>query len=433
MNRLTTIQDAGAAPGTLRIVLTVFLPFALGYFLSYLYRTVNAVIVNDLAETVGVDPAGLGLLTSAYFIAFASFQLPLGILLDRYGPRRVEATLLVVAATGALVFAFGDTIGELAAGRALIGLGVSACLMAALKANVQWWPRHRLPLVNGLFLAAGGLGALAATTPVAALLTLTDWRGVFVLLALLTLCTAALIFLAVPEARTGRGTAETLMDQIRGAGRVYGSAVFWRLAPASMLIQGGFIAYLALWQAPWLRDVELLDRAMVARYLQDTALAMVAGYAVCGFLAERLDRLGIRPITVTAVCVTLAIAAQVLLIVPVIDAPLVLWVAYGFFATGGVLSYSILSQAFPPELAGRANTALNMLVFVSAFAIQAGVGVLLGLFPTTPEGGYSPTGHRLVLTLITALEIVAVAWLAWPRRHTRPSSTAAGSVESAPS
>ncbi|NBC31260.1 MAG: MFS transporter, partial [Alphaproteobacteria bacterium] len=166
------------------------LPFALGYFLSYLYRSVNAVIADDLMTDIGLEPATLGLLTAAYFISFAAFQLPLGLLLDRYGPRRVEAALLLLAAAGALLFSFGEGPEALTAARALIGLGVSACLMAAFKNNVLWWPADRLPLMNGLILASGGLGALVATTPVAAMLTITDWRGVFRLLAGLTVFSA---------------------------------------------------------------------------------------------------------------------------------------------------------------------------------------------------------------------------------------------------
>ena len=105
----------------------LFLPFAGGYFLSYLYRTVNAVVGPVLSNELSLGAADLGLLTSAYFIAFGSTQLPLGILLDRYGPRRVEAALLLIAAAGAAVFAASHNIGTLVIGRGMIGLGVSAC------------------------------------------------------------------------------------------------------------------------------------------------------------------------------------------------------------------------------------------------------------------------------------------------------------------
>ncbi|MEE9317571.1 MAG: MFS transporter, partial [Rhodospirillales bacterium] len=134
-------------------VLRVFIPFALGYFLSYLLRVVNAVIAPDLIADLGLTAAELGLLTSANFLAFAVAQLPLGILLDRFGPRRTEAVLLLFAALGAFIFAVAGSAPGLIAGRALIGFGTSACLMAAFKAYVMWFPGERIPFINGLQMA----------------------------------------------------------------------------------------------------------------------------------------------------------------------------------------------------------------------------------------------------------------------------------------
>ena len=154
----------------------VYSPFALGYAISYFYRNTNAIIESDLVDELGLGPADLGLLTGAYFFSFAIFQLPLGILLDRYGPRRTEAVLLLFAALGAWIFSKADSLSGLILGRLLIGLGVSACLMAAFKAYVIWFSSGRLPMINGLQMAAGGLGALVATTPLQNVLSITNWR-----------------------------------------------------------------------------------------------------------------------------------------------------------------------------------------------------------------------------------------------------------------
>ncbi len=162
-------------------MLRVFLPFAFGYFLSYLFRVVNAVIAPDLVSDLSIDLSQLGLLTSTYFIAFASSQLPLGIFLDRFGPRAVESFLLIFADIGALIFASSHSFTGVIIGRAFIGFGVSACLMAAFKSYVIWFPEKLWPLINGFQMAAGGLGALSATTPVEWMLSVTDWRGLFFL------------------------------------------------------------------------------------------------------------------------------------------------------------------------------------------------------------------------------------------------------------
>src|SRR5260221_13103243 len=146
-------------------VLTVFCPFAVGYFLSFFFRNVNAVSSKDLAVEFSLTSADLGFLTSMYLLAFAAFQLPLGVLLDRYGPRRVVAALLCSAAAGALVFALARDLATLSIGRAFIGLGVSAGVMGAIKAFSLWVPLSRLATMNGLYLAVGGPGSLPPTPP----------------------------------------------------------------------------------------------------------------------------------------------------------------------------------------------------------------------------------------------------------------------------
>nr|WP_274390001.1 MFS transporter [Azospirillum doebereinerae] len=397
-----------AVPGVARRVLTVFLPFALAYFLSYLYRTVNAVIADELTAALGVTAAGLGFLTSAYFIAFGLFQPPLGLLLDRYGPRRVEAALLLVAAAGAALFALGGDLAALAVGRALIGLGVSACLMAALTANVMWWPRERLPLVNGLFMACGGLGAVFATTPVRALLEITDWRGLFLGIAAATVAVAALLFVAVPERRLEGSGRATLGEMLRGTVAVLRSPVFWRLAPTCASVQGAFLAYISLWAGPWLRDVEAMDRIGVATHLQHAAVAMVAGYASFGLIADAARRIGLTPLAVQTVGVAAAVAVQGAMALDLGLSPLAGWALYAYFASASVMGYSVLTQRFSAELAGRVNTAVNLLMFVVAFTLQPAIGGLLGFFPTAT--GYAVEGHRLAMLGVVGLQAVCVAW-----------------------
>lgn len=399
-------------------LLRVFLPFALGYFLSYLYRVVNAVIAPDLVTDIGLDAATLGLLTSAYFLTFGLFQLPLGILLDRFGPRRTEAVLLLFAAFGAIVFASADSATGLTIGRAFIGLGVSACLMGAFKAFVLWFPSERLPLVNGLQMAAGGLGALAGTAPVEAALQLTSWRGVFVLLAIVTAAVAVVIFAIVPERRAQSG-GTSVPEQLRGVAQVFSSRVFWRITPWTVSQQVTFLSVQSLWVGPWLRDVAGLDRVTVATYLAFVAAAMIAGFIVLGTITERLSRLGIRPMNVAAVGMTifmLLLGAIALEWTPFV---LQMWMLFGFFGTTSIIPYAVLSQNFAPELAGRVITGLNLLVFLGAFAAQWGIGALIDLWPRTANGGYAPAGYRAALLVMFAIQAVTMLWYVLATKHVR--------------
>jgi MFS family permease len=401
---------------SLTLKLRIFIPFASGYFLSYLFRVVNAVIAPDLTRELTLGPADLGLITASYFVAFASFQLPLGVILDRFGPRRVEAILLLFAGIGAFVFAKAGTLPGLIVGRALIGFGVSACLMAAFKAYVLWFPKSQLPLINGCNLSAGGLGALMGTAPVEASLGLVGWRGVFGILGGVALLVALCIFFIVPETgREGQRERATLRDQIKGIGQVFQSPVFWRIAPLSTMVQATFMSIQGLWAGPWLRDVAGMNRSQVAHLLFFVAAAMVCGFLFLGALIGRLSRRGVKPMHSTALGMSLFMAFQIPIMLGVKDLAWPLWILFGFLGTSGVTSYAALNQIFPVHLTGRVNTGLNLLVFVTAFAAQWGIGALIQLWPVTPEGRFNPSGYGAGLGVMFFLETLALLWFVFFR------------------
>lgn len=395
------------APSMGVLVSRVLLPFAAGYFLSYLYRTVNAVLAPEIVRAIHLEPADVGLMTGVYFIAFAAFQLPLGILLDRFGPRRVEAVLLLFASAGALAFALADSPATLVMGRALVGFGVSACLMAPLKANVQFFPREKLPVINGVILSAGGLGALAATAPVQAALSVTDWRGIYTGVAILTLAASAGLWLLVPDRPAATGAP--LGVQIGEVAAIFRAPLFRRVAPLSMVSQGLFMAVQGLWAGPWLRDVAGLGPAEAALCLSAMAGAMAAGFLSMGAIAARLGQWGVRPVVVSAAGMTVFAAACVAMAAGWTGAPLALSLVFGFFGTAGTVNYAVLTQMFPPALAGRVNTSLNLVVFVAAFACQWGLGAVIGLWDRV-DGSWPAEAYGVAFAIPLVLKGLALAW-----------------------
>lgn len=394
---------------SITMTLRVFVPFALGYFLSYLYRVVNVVIAPNLVNDLGVGPSALGLLTATYFISFASVQLPLGVLLDRFGPRKVEAFLLIFAGLGAFIFARSGTLTGLVIGRAFIGLGVAACLMAAFKAYVLWFPKQRWPLANGFQMAAGGLGALAATTPVEAALQITDWRGVFTILALLTLLVAVIIFLVVPEKPVCE-KREAFGDQMRGVLKVFSSPEFWRTAPLTTMSQASFLSIQGLWSGPWLKDVAGMDRTAVARSLLWIAVAMVAGFISLGTLAERLARVGISALATAVTGISIFMIIQTVIILGLSDRHMLLWICFGFFGTSNILTYASLSQSFPAYLSGRVTTGVNLLVFIAAFAGQWAIGAIIGIWPVGENGSYALPGYQTGFAAMLGIQVLSLIW-----------------------
>jgi predicted MFS family arabinose efflux permease len=399
-------KNPAVPPLGLVLVARVFVPFGCGYFLSYLYRTVNAVIAPDLVADFGVDPAALGFLTSVYFLTFAAAQLPLGMLLDRFGPRRVNAALLAVASCGALVFSTSTSFAGLALGRGLIGLGVSGALMASLKAFTLWFPAGRLATVNGLLMAVGGLGALVASAPVEALLAHTDWRGVFRLLAGLTIAAAAALLAFVPRATAGGTHRESLSALLSGVATVFRDGVFWQIGLVCLTTQAGFMAVQGLWVAPWLADVLGMPRTVVAQYLLWMALAVTAGFAFFGDAADRFAHLGLDALRLFRIAAVATTAALAVIAAGWASGALVACMVYAFGSTGLALSYSILARRFHTGLSGRVNTAINMLVFVGAFALQWALGFVIGLW--APVGGRYPfQAYQVAFGLLVALQVVA--------------------------
>jgi MFS family permease len=378
--------------------------------MSYFFRSVNAVIAPNLIADMSLSNTDLGLLTSAYFLSFAAFQIPLGILLDRFGPTRVQSALLATAACGAFIFATGDTKTTLFIGRALIGLGVSGGLMSSFKAIVLWFPRERLPLVNGLFMSFGGLGALSATAPVEFALGFSDWRGVYAAIGVATICVSAVILLITPDKPEAR-TSASFLDQIKGLQSVYQDRLFWRVAPLTFTAASAGLAIQSLWIGPWLKNVELLGRQEIANQLFLVALAMTVGFSAMGITADiAYKKWGIRPQAVMVWGNILFLVVQIGIIIETVSINPPLWVLFGFLSNFSALAFAVLSQHFPTDKSAVSNTGLNLFVFGMAFLGQYAIGAIVDLFPVTDAGNPIPDAYRAAFGVIALCQIIAVAW-----------------------
>ena len=388
----------------------VFLPFAAGYLLSYLFRNVNALIAPNLALALGLTPGELGLVTAAYFLAFAVAQVPLGIALDHFGPRRVQSTLLLVAAAGSLLFAVADSAWVLTAGRVLIGAGVSGALMAGLKSIAQWFPRNRVAIANGVFIMFGGVGAYAAAGPTELIVQVTDWRTLFILLSGASLLVAALIFTVAPDAPAGARPTR-LPEIIGGLRHVYRSRFFWTIAPASACAIGAAWSVQGLWAARWLADVEHLPRGDVVAHLSMMAVALCLGSVAAGFVLTKLNARGIRSSTVMAAAFALFLVVDLLVITRAPVPSYVLWTAFGAFASATVFGYTVLTEHFPQEFAGRATTALNLTQMIAAFALQSGMGAIVSAWPSDATGAYPAIAYQTAFTLPLVVQSLSLCWM----------------------
>jgi MFS family permease len=402
-----------------RLILAVFLPFAAGYYLAYLFRTINASIAPALVSDFGLDAAAMGLLASVYFMVFAGAQIPIGVLLDRFGPRRVQSVLLVLAAGGASLYGTATGFPELLAGRALIGLGVAASLMAGMKAIVLWFPRERVALVNGLMIMLGGLGAVTATAPTEWLLSFLSWRDLFEVLTIASVATAGFVYFAVPERETAYKNS-TISENLLTLRSIFSDPRFIRVAPLSATCIGSSWALQSLWAAPWLADVEGLGRQGVANQLFIMALGISLGALLLGMLADRLRRHGIRTEAILAAVGVLFVLAQFALVFQLPLPSLLLWCIVSVMGAATVLSFAVIADYFPVELAARANGALNLLHFGWAFVVQCGIGMILAQW--SPQAGHYPVeAYQSAFGLSIVFQAVALIWFAtpWLRDRTR--------------
>jgi predicted MFS family arabinose efflux permease len=406
-----------------RLAVTVLAPFATGYFMAYVFRSVNAVVAPDLVNDLGLTATALGVLTAAYFFGYGAWQLPLGVLLDRFGPRRVQAAMFLVSGVGGLLFALGRDQTTLALARGLIGLGFAGGLMSAFKAIVIWVPKERLPLANGCVMSCGGLGALMASAPADFLVQLVGWRWTFVVLSLATFVAAAIIFTVVPE-KSGTAPPANRRDQLAGLARIYGDPFFWRIAPLAAAHCGFGLAFQTLWSGPWLRDMLGFDRNEVALRLAALALAFAAGSLTGGALADvARRRFGIGVLSVMNGLVVLFLFAHLGLLFEATRGNIAVWLVFGALGQITILTFPVASEHFGPALAGRANTGLNLVVFLTAFAIQAAVGAILDLWPRGPSGGYDQAAYDRALQIFLALEVATFLWfLMDPFSRRRPET-----------
>jgi predicted MFS family arabinose efflux permease len=399
-----------------RLVLCVLAPFAAGYYLSYVFRSINALIAGDLSAELGLSAADLGLLTSMYFLAFAAVLLPCGVLLDRYGPRLVDSALFLVAAAGSLVFALADGVAMLLLGRALIGLGVAVGLIAGLKAIVTWFPPQRVAIANGWYIMLGALGAVSATGPAELLIHNLGWRGLFAVLAVASAIVALLILLIVPEIKQAPAAGSSSKVS---CSTVFRDARFWRIAPLASTGAGISWSLQGLWAAPWLTDVAGLDRSAVVEHLTLMAAAMSVSALLLGALAERLRRAGLSTEMFLAGTLTLSMVAQLGLILGV---PVSSHALFAVIATGSatpVLSFAILARYFPTEIAGRGNAALGALNMGSAFGLQCLAGLIIAQWPAE-AGHYPAQAHQAAMAAGLALQLVGLGIFLTPRRRPQP-------------
>ena len=368
------VQPLPAPPVTVRAAVMMFAAFAFAYFFSALLRAVTATLAPAFSAELGLSAGDLGLLAGAYFLGFSLMQLPLGRVLDRFGPRRVLLLLLALAVLACAAFALARNFASLLAARALIGVGVSACLMAPLTAYRHHFGAPAQLRANSWMLMTGSLGMLASTLPVQWLLPGVGWRGLFWGVAGLLALATVLLAWAVPK---DRSTSSQAASHVLSYREIFRHRYFVRLAPLAFFAYGGLVAVQSLWAGPWLTDVAGHDAASAASGLFAINLSMLFAFFGWGVVMPQLTRRGWQVDRLIASGVPLSLLLLFGAVVLGPRAGAAWWAAWCVASTFVALSQPAVAQAFPAAAAGRALSAFNLVIFLGVFCVQWGIGLTI--------------------------------------------------------
>lgn len=352
----------------------VFAPFALAYFFSYLVRNVDATIFKDLEAAFDLTKGELGIMSAAYFFSFTLAQIPLGYALDAYGARRVQSALYCLAAVGCMLAATATGFVSMSLARFLIGLGVAGGLMCALQAISQWFPPERLPLINNIMLAVGGLGSMAATWPIQQINLMVEWRLIFWGLVGVALLVPALLLAITPEPDKPKAKANrslgTMLDIIR-------HPAFYVLVPAMTFGMGAGMSMQSLWVGPWVTDrLGLDDEAKSLVLLAINATFVITALGL-GWMAPRMKAWGWSiPALMLSTLICGAAAYALLAVLPPVFG-VWLFAVVIICQNGTFLIYAYLTQQVGPQVAGVSNALINCLVFGFVWMLMSLTGYII--------------------------------------------------------
>mgnify|MGYP000161801397 FL=1 len=401
-----------ALPLQSTFALRVFLCFAFAYFMSYAFRTINVVIAPDLVKDLGLNNADLGLLSSAYFIGFGATQIPLGLALDRFGPRITEAWVMTLAVVGALIFAIAEDFTTLVMARVLIGMGVSACLMAAFSGFRAWYATSQQGQLASAMLVCGTSGALASTWPVHLVTPYIGWRGVFLVMAALSFLAILILYYGLPVKKSApidkpiQSSSATLSWQSYRP--ILTNSFFWRILPLGTFCYGGFIAVQTLWFGPWLIEVMDYPATTAAQIVFGFNVVLLLAYLFNTWVLPKLARRGIDTMRYMTWTVGMSMIMQAGAYFWQTSLVWVWWYLFAITCASFVLAQSIIVLYFPKHYSGRVSTTYNLTLFIGAFIVQWGIGHMLDL--GIALGWNKTSAYDLALAVFLAIQILGFIW-----------------------
>ena len=388
------------------------------FFLSQFYRTSNAVLAPQLIQDLALDTKGLGLLSASFFYAFALVQIPIGILLDKVGPRFIMTTLSLTGVLGAIIFSWSDSLSSGLAGRILLGAGMACNLMGSYKLLSLWFGPRVFATLAGILVAIGTIGNMVATTPLVFLVENMGWRHSFQLIATVNLLLTLLFYVVVRDkphqiAAGSQAPVETmsLQDALNNIKLLFRLKDYWIISLSTCVRYGTFAAFQALWAGPFLMNVMGYSPVRAGNIILLLNIGFIAGAPTWGTAADNLFK-SCKWLVVIGLVALVAAITFIAIIPPDTSFAIValLFFCFGFSGAAGLVMYPHIKSLVPREMAGAAMTGVNFFTMIGSAVFLQGLGSLMQtLYPTSSRG---PEAFHAAFSLcITCLVVVTILYM----------------------
>tara|TARA_Y100001970_G_scaffold35781_1_gene44213 strand:+ start:141 stop:1346 length:1206 start_codon:yes stop_codon:yes gene_type:complete len=353
----------------------IFAIFAFGFFISNLLRSITATLTPVLTNEFNLTAGNLGLLAGGYFLGFSLMQIPAGLLLDKYGPKKVVAYLLLIALVATISFAFAKNFTGLLISRFFIGVGVSACLMGPLTGYRLWFKEKYQQRANSWMLMVASFGFVTSTLPVQILLPMIGWRSIFLLIVFLILLSVILILLFTPNWQTEKKIENYSITG--GLTEIWKNKFFISLIPIAFFNYGGVQAMQTLWAGPWMLNVTGFSPLASAIGLFWINITMLFGFLVWGYLLPKFSAYGIDSMKIVKIGLPFSYIIFFLIIIMGPKAGTSMFALYILSSIVLSLTQPAVALNFPKQLAGKSLTSFNVFIHSGTFFVQWGIGLII--------------------------------------------------------
>jgi len=353
----------------------IFCVFAFGFFISNLLRSITATLTPVLTTEFDLTAGNLGLLAGGYFLGFSLMQIPAGFLLDKYGPKKIVAYLLLIALISTVSFAFAKNFTGLLISRFFIGVGVSVCLMGPLTGYRVWFEEKYQQRANSWMLMVASFGFVISTLPVQVLLPMIGWRSIFILIAFLILLSIILIVLFIPSWNSS--TQNQISNKTGKFSDVWKNKFFISLMPLAFFNYGGVQAIQTLWAGPWMLNVTGYTPLDSATGLFWINITMLIAFLVWGYVLPKLSYYGIDSMKIVKFGLPISYLILFIIIIMGQKAGTTMFTIYILSSIVLSLTQPALALNFSQQLAGKSLTSFNVFIHSGTFFVQWGIGLII--------------------------------------------------------